>query len=259
MAIFLNTTQEENVSIRASILLDSTRLNKAEDFLDVTARLPLIFSEWEQDLALKERERLKVLPEEIQHLATASAKNWYFSPDEKKVLYSAKTNLTLPEEIIPSLPASNTQLEERELQENRMYVYDLEEDKNFFIQETESAIEKILLDQGLSLVKITDNPLKIYQRLQKEKTTLETFEAFQVQYSPLSIQNIQWFPTSSHLIILEENKIIISEYDSTNRAVVYAGPFKGGFVYPWPDGSRLIILTSLNPDSPDNLYMVNLK
>lgn len=255
LAIFLTETDK----VRASILLDISRLNQVVDFRDVTARLPLIFSEWEQELALKERERLKVLPEEIQHLATASAKNWYFSPDEKKVLYTATLEINLPEEIIPPLPASNTQPEERELKSNRMYTYDLEEDKNFFIKEVPESGEKILLDQALRQQTSPPNPLKIYQKLQKDKTIEETLQAFQVQYSPLSIQNIQWFPTSSHLIIIEENKIIISEYDGTNQAVVYAGPFKDHFVYPWPDGSRLLILTSLNPDAPDNLYMINLR
>jgi len=266
LAIFMDeeaddTSDKESATekINASFLLEASRFNKTEDFRDVTAQLSIIFSEWEQELALKEKERLQILPEEIQQLATASAKNWYFSPDEKKILYTTLKEMSLPEEILPQLPASNTQKEERELKENRIYVYDLEEDKNFFIKETEAAEEaKIILDQALRKIKASETPLKMYQRLQKEKT-VDTLRAFRAQYTPLLIQNIQWFPTSSHLIIIEEDKIIVSEYDGTNKAVVYAGPFADNFVYPWPDGSSLIILTSLNPDSPPNLYLINLR
>lgn len=262
LAIFMDedvSDMEGTEKINASFLLEASRFNKTEDFRDVTAQLPIIFSEWEQELALKEKERLQVLPEEIQQLATASAKNWYFSPDEKKVLYTALKEMSLPEEILPQLPASNTQKEERELKANRIYVYDFEEDKNFFIKEAgESEEAKIILDQALTKTKASEAPLKIYQRLQKENT-VDTLRAFRTQYTPLLIQNIQWFPTSSHLIIIEEDSIIISEYDGTNKAVVYAGPFAENFVYPWPDGSSLIILTSLNPDSPLNLYLMNLR
>jgi hypothetical protein len=63
------------------------------------------------------------------------------------------------------------------------------------------------------------------------------------------------------VIIVENNKIIIAEYDGTNRHTVYAGPFAADFAYPWPNGSRLIILASLNGggDLPPNLYSINLK
>lgn len=255
LAIFLG----EKGKPYSSILLDSSRLNRGDELLDVTARLSIIFSEWEQELALKERERLKLLPVQIEHLATESAKNWYFSPDEKKALYIASKDSQLPNNIIPAVPASNNQPEERDLKENRLYVYDFEEDKNFFIKELKTDEKKILLDQALKATSTTTNTIKEYQKLQQGNNIEQTIKNFQAQYSPLPLQNVQWFPTSSHLIKIEDSKIIISEYDHTNQAVVYAGPFANNFVYPWPDGSRLLILASLNPGSPLNLYMINLK
>ncbi|HBU22179.1 TPA: hypothetical protein DEB02_04520 [Candidatus Beckwithbacteria bacterium] len=72
---------------------------------------------------------------------------------------------------------------------------------------------------------------------------------------------VQCSPDPRHYILVQEGKIVIGEYDGTNQDTVYAGPFSDDFAYPWPNGSRLIILASLNGGSnqPPNLYSINLK
>lgn len=72
---------------------------------------------------------------------------------------------------------------------------------------------------------------------------------------------IQWFPTSKHLLLVSKGKIDVMEYDRTNWTTLYSGPFDGSFVSPWPTGSRIVILTNLNPGagSLPNLYTVNLR
>lgn len=71
---------------------------------------------------------------------------------------------------------------------------------------------------------------------------------------------ISWFPDSGHLIYVHDQKIEIMEYDGQNRTTIYAGPFVDGFVFPWPDASKVVILTNLgNPDIPPNLYKIVLK
>ncbi len=63
-----------------------------------------------------------------------------------------------------------------------------------------------------------------------------------------------------HLIVARDGRIEILEYDGSNRATVYAGPFLENFVAAWPDGSKLVILTNLgNSDVTPNLYTVSLK
>ncbi|MBI3577407.1 PEGA domain-containing protein [Candidatus Gottesmanbacteria bacterium] len=81
---------------------------------------------------------------------------------------------------------------------------------------------------------------------------------FFIGNSPLSRV---WFPTSNHLMLSQNNKIDIMEYDAANRTTVYAGPFTQGFLAPWPNGSRLVIVTNLNPgpSTLPNLYTVNLR
>ena len=49
------------------------------------------------------------------------------------------------------------------------------------------------------------------------------------------------------------------EYDTTNQTTLYSGPFTDEFVYPWPNGDRMVILTSFSPDTPQNLYALELK
>jgi hypothetical protein len=69
-----------------------------------------------------------------------------------------------------------------------------------------------------------------------------------------------WHPDSGHLIYVEGNTINMIEYDGRNKTTIYAGPFSKNFVYPWPDGSNIVILTNLNiPGAPENLYRISLK
>lgn len=72
---------------------------------------------------------------------------------------------------------------------------------------------------------------------------------------------LQWFPTSSHLLLTETGKISVMDYDATNKVTLYAGPFLDQFTAAWPNGSKIVILTSLNPQpgNKPNLYAVNLR
>lgn len=249
-----------------NLLLNTTDFNSVESLRDVTARLPVIFSQWEEQLALKINDQLLNLPLEMQNIATASATNLYFSPDEEKLLYLATEELTIPEELIPPLPATNTQPEERSLKPGNYYIYDIEEDKNFQILENSKQLN--FEEQRMLLIdKITPRTLfspesspSAHTKLQEDGPEL-TISHFRTQYTPISIQPLQWFPDSKHLILTDEDKIIILEYDGTNHSVVYAGKFEDQFTFPWPDGSKLLIVTNLNLEStiPPNLYVVNLE
>jgi hypothetical protein len=55
------------------------------------------------------------------------------------------------------------------------------------------------------------------------------------------------------------DRMYLMEYDNTNRTAVYSGPFDPMFIYPWPDGSRILTLTSLSSTSLPNLYAIELK
>ena len=207
-----------------NVLLDQSRFNDIAELKDVTARLPLIETDWQEIADKKSHEKIIELPELMQQVATAAAAI-SFAPEPEKLLYVPGEELTLPTNLIPALPASSSQDEQRQIKPNNVYVYDLEEDKNFWIAST------------LNTSKV------------KEVPTLEV------------LNYIQWYPDSRHLLMVEDKKIILAEYDGTNRHTVYAGPFVGEFAYPWANGSSLLILASLNGGSalPPNLYSIILK
>ena len=71
---------------------------------------------------------------------------------------------------------------------------------------------------------------------------------------------IMWYPDSKHLVYVHDGKIDMMEYDAGNQTTVYAGPFVDDYVFPWPDATKLVILTNLgNPTIAPNLYTLGLK
>lgn len=71
---------------------------------------------------------------------------------------------------------------------------------------------------------------------------------------------IMFYPDSKHLVFVHDKKIDLMEYDGGNQTTVYAGPFVDHYVFPWPDATKLVILTNLgNPSISPNLYTISLK
>jgi hypothetical protein len=77
----------------------------------------------------------------------------------------------------------------------------------------------------------------------------------------LAIGNsLKWYSDSRHLIIEENKKISIVDYDNTNKQTVYSGPFENSFFNPTNDG-KIIVLINLNSqvnELPD-LYLVGIR
>ncbi len=92
-----------------------------------------------------------------------------------------------------------------------------------------------------------------------EPRSLTRGSDFLSYHSALYTNGVQWMPDSKHLLFSQDDKIFIKEYDNTNQTIVYSGPFANSFVYPWPDGSNLVILASFSANSPLNLYAVEIK
>lgn len=70
-----------------------------------------------------------------------------------------------------------------------------------------------------------------------------------------------WLPDSRHIILVEEGMISVVDYDGTNKAIIYAGKFEDGFVFPWLDSSRIVVISSFPTPtaSEPNLYGINLR
>ena len=78
-------------------------------------------------------------------------------------------------------------------------------------------------------------------------------------FNPL-LSSLKWYSDSRHLIIEENKKIAIVDYDDTNKQTVYSGPFESSFFNPTSDG-KIIVLINLNSqvnELPD-LYLVGIR
>ena len=271
--------------ISSAVLLNAGGMNDEGDLKDVSARLPVLLAQWHQDLDEKDKIRIKELPEFMREVATASAQVAYFSPDEKRLLYSTTEDLTIPEGLAPDLPAESTQAEEHDVKVGSLYVYDIEEDQNYAIANSELKFKNSDLKTGKSSEtywsrRLGDNRVRWLEATPSseskkavalpprqtglppvpEELMAEILAELPDRYSPIWQLGVQWFPTSAHLLAAGGGGINITEYDGTNNSVVYSGPSEGNFVYPWPNGSRLVILTNFNDrNSPTNLYAINLK
>lgn len=81
---------------------------------------------------------------------------------------------------------------------------------------------------------------------------------------------VSWYSDSSHLLLFScqktdngaecrEGTVEIVEINGENRTQIYKGVVFSDRVFPTPDGSQLIILTSFNPEGEPNLYAISLR
>ena len=221
---------EENTAF----LLDLGKKNESPPNLIGT--LPTLFSNWERERKELERRKMLSLPEPLIEVFSKSADILSWSPDETKILYQATASATISKIIKPPLSATNPTKETRDIESEKIYVYDRKEDRNYEI-EIESK--------------------KLSNEVIKEEKENTNFSISQF----LNFSSFQWLPTSKHLVLTEADGISIIEYDGTNKATIYASPFEESFVAPFPDGSKLAILTTLNPATSTlpNLYGLSLR
>lgn len=239
----------------ANYILDSNSLTPSERLLDVTATLPLTLKDWATDIKLKNDDIISKLKTPVQQIASMSAiLKW--SPDETKFIYVSTESATLPLVINPPLIGTNSHPQVRTIIPGAIYVYDIKEDKNFEVMPAnEELLTKLKGEENITPVvkKIT------YSIPTPTPTPIPLTYQFTIDKATLPLQ---WYPSSRHLVLTEKDKITIMDYDGTNKAIVYAGPFTNSYVFPWSDGSKIVILSSLYQSQPDvkpNLYSINLR
>jgi hypothetical protein len=188
---------------------------------DITATLATVNLTWKEQKDTQDKSQLLGFKTSLQNLIKENFTILSWSEDETKILYVASKSATLLSIIDPPLIGTNSTPEEREIKKGTIYVYDIKEDRNY----------------------------KILDAMPENKSQ-DFINGF-----PLN-----WFTDSKHLIYVENQKIDIVDYDGQNRTTIYAGPFIDGYVFPWPDGSKILILTNLgNSTSLPNLYTIGLK
>lgn len=192
---------------------------------NVTVTLNQIQIEWNEEAEEVLEDKIRALPSRVRGFARENFTDISLSPGNEKILYEASASAQMPRFIKKDIPGRNPTEEDRELKTGNVYVYDTKEDKNYLLYEAKPNEENDEKDE-----------------------------------TPNSKPKFIWHPTASYLFYATDEKINVTEYDGTNRTTLYAGPFVDNFIYPWPDGSSLVILTNLNlPDSLPNLYSLSLE
>ncbi len=251
----------DSQKIIASHILNPRGMNQAKNTNDTTIRLPQLLTTWQGQLASINQTNLNRFPDFVAQIASQSAVNVYFSPDREKVLYTATKDINLPTGLIEiTTPSLNPTNQSRDLVEGKTYVYDLKEDTNYLINEAvfDSAKDQPLVINGTIPTPLpTPTPVKGKAPVIKQsesETVLAQINLLRGQTQAQSTQNLSWYSTNRHLVITNADSASIVEYDGNNLTPLLSAQIEGGFAVSSSDGSRLIILSSLN----QKLDIVNL-
>ncbi len=192
-----------------------------------------------------------------------------FSPDSKQVLASlGANNYLLNDESINSEPKDITPMLQSTL---KVWDDDLKSTNALIIEKIKESKAKNIASSS-AIFKWSPDESKYFYRekplSEKEKdgkTLLKDYKVFDlennVQYDIPEARAFSWLSDSKHIVLVEEDKVSIVDFDGSNKAVIYAGKFEDSFVFAWPDASRLVIVSSLPTPtaSEPNLFGINLK
>lgn len=205
-------------------LLDAGKFTAQNQRINIASTKEIVVQKWEKERKTKFTAQIRRFPDELIEVLERRSSSVLFSPDKKKILYTASSSATLNDNIIKSLPGVSTQRQERYIKPNHTYVYDIKEDRNFLIDDNAESL-------------VIGNELH-------DSTN----------------RRLTWFPTSRHLVLAEEGRVIIMDYDGTNRQEVYTGSYIAPHAFPTVSNERLLLLTNLGADSGSpNIYSLTLK
>lgn len=231
-------------------LLDPNQLNELTPTNEISLTYPKLTQDWQKEEDIKEKAKFKRLPLQMQEIIASKAAELQFSPDGTKLLYLATASAEIPEKLIPPVLAASTQKESRQTEANKLYVYNIKEDRNFLVP--------------FDVPKPTPTPKPKKTKIAPTPTPLTT-------HNP-QLTTPRWFSTSRHLVWIDGNKVVACEYDGTNVTTIYSGSFIKPYVFITPSTDKLVILSEIDfsmeketkntpvPTKPKtNLFSVSLK
>ena len=191
-------------------LLDVDRMNVTPT--NVTEVLANATANFAKQTQAVQKARISSLSKKVRSFAANNFTIMSWSPDQTKILYKASQSATMPIFITPRILGVNSTVEDRNLNKDEIYVYDIKEDRNYKLDSADFS------------------------------------------------QSYSWYPDSGHILFVKDKKLQVMEYDGLNKITFYAGPFIDSYAFPWPDGTKIVILTNLgNANSTPNLYTISLK
>jgi hypothetical protein len=193
-----------------------------------------------------------------------------WSSDSKQILATIATNNYLledetvnnePRDITPTLSSTLKTWEDDIKQRDNARLDTIKD-----IAKRKEASSAAVIRWSPDETKLLFKKEAISEKQQKDpKSTISGFKVYDTETNTeFDIPDARvhtWLPNSTHIVLVEDGKISIVEFDGTNKAVIYAGNFVDNFVFAWPDSSRLVVISSFPTPtaSEPNLYGINLK
>ena len=74
-----------------------------------------------------------------------------------------------------------------------------------------------------------------------------------------SVINPFWLYNSNNIVFVENKSITAVDYDATNKLTLFTGNIASDNVFPWADGTKIIVLTPAYSASTENLYAITIR
>jgi hypothetical protein len=121
--------------VERNFLVDADKITPESQLIDLGTELPGLMKQWTDDTSLRDQAQKDKLPAKLLEVIDNKVTDLTYSPDDTKIFYTATASATLPEGLVPPLPSTDDQPETRKIEPKKVYVYDLKEDKNFYVCE----------------------------------------------------------------------------------------------------------------------------
>jgi hypothetical protein len=131
-----NSKQILATSKSNSYLFSVDQSLKSQNLFDISSNLTQIKKDWQNNHSQIIQNKLGKLPPEIKNIIATNSAIILFNTTEDKILYQASKSGELSSIFITPPPTQSTQIQQRNLQKDSYYVYDLKDDTNFLIGDT---------------------------------------------------------------------------------------------------------------------------
>ena len=168
--------------------------------------------------------------------------DWQLQTD---ILITAKLD-RLPKEIQPLIATSSA----KDIQ------FSSDEDKILYLAQSDGNITKNIITPPPA--QSTQNQSRAIKKDNYYVYDLKDDTNFLIGYKN-DLTNPNWLPNSSNIVFVQNQNLNVIDYDGTNQQTLFSSNFDPNCVYPWVDGSKIVILTSTYPSAPANLYTISTR
>jgi len=156
--ILATSTSKKNPNI---YLFSIDQSIDSKNLFDVSSKLAQIKNDWQANRDEIVQKRIEKLPLEIRDAIATTSAILSYNSSENKVLYQASSSAQIKENLLATPPPTkSTQTQQRLLNKDSYYVYDIKEDTNFLIGDT-SISQISWLPYSNNLVFIQDKNIRV--------------------------------------------------------------------------------------------------